>query len=130
MICLCNRWSITKIDIILSRRFRALKLWLVLRCHGLVNHKNFIRSHIKMATHFEGLISMDERFEILVPRSFPMVCFRVSTLALQKKAWICWWSRTSSMRSYWNPSTQVVIFIWLIQWLEEFIRSVSPFVHL
>uniref|UniRef100_M1DR97 Phenylacetaldehyde synthase n=1 Tax=Solanum tuberosum TaxID=4113 RepID=M1DR97_SOLTU len=38
-----------------------------------------------MAKHFEGLISMDERFEIVVPRIFSMVCFRVSPLALQNR---------------------------------------------
>ncbi|XP_015068377.1 tyrosine decarboxylase 1-like [Solanum pennellii] len=75
-----KNWQIT-----LSRRFRALKLWFVLRCHGVVNIKKFIRSHIKMAKNFEGLISMDERFEIVVPTNFSMVCFRVSPSALQKK---------------------------------------------
>ncbi|KAK4733564.1 hypothetical protein R3W88_007825 [Solanum pinnatisectum] len=75
-----KNWQIT-----LSWRFRALKLWFVLRCHGVVNLKKFIRNHIKMAKHFEGLISMDERFEIVVPRIFSMVCFRVSPLTLQKR---------------------------------------------
>ncbi|KAK4706555.1 hypothetical protein R3W88_033875 [Solanum pinnatisectum] len=75
-----KNWQIT-----LSWRFRALKLWIVLRCHGVVNLKKFIRNHIKMAKHFEGLISMDERFEIVVPRIFSMVCFRVSPLTLQKR---------------------------------------------
>uniref|UniRef100_A0A3Q7G6G0 Uncharacterized protein n=2 Tax=Solanum lycopersicum TaxID=4081 RepID=A0A3Q7G6G0_SOLLC len=38
-----------------------------------------------MAKNFEGLISMDKRFEIVVPTNFSMVCFRVSPSALQKK---------------------------------------------
>ncbi|XP_055820142.1 phenylacetaldehyde synthase-like [Solanum dulcamara] len=71
-------------QISLSRRFRALKLWLVLRSYGVVNLRNFIRSHVKMAKHFEELVAMDERFEIVAPRNFSMVCFRVSPLALQK----------------------------------------------
>ncbi|KAK4349428.1 hypothetical protein RND71_032183 [Anisodus tanguticus] len=72
-------------QIALSRRFRSLKLWLVLRSYGVANLRNFIRSHIKMAKHFEGLVTMDERFEIVAPRNFSMVCFRFSPLALEKK---------------------------------------------
>ncbi|PHU23477.1 Tyrosine/DOPA decarboxylase 2 [Capsicum chinense] len=72
-------------QISLSRRFRALKLWLVLRSYGAVNLRNFIRSHVKMAKHFEELVAVDERFEIVAPRNFSMVCFRVSPLALQEK---------------------------------------------
>ncbi|XP_077210927.1 tyrosine decarboxylase-like [Tasmannia lanceolata] len=64
-------------QIALSRRFRAMKLWLVLRSYGVVNLRSFIRSHVKMANHFEGLVLMDKRFEIVVPRTFSLVCFRL-----------------------------------------------------
>ncbi|CAK9143730.1 unnamed protein product [Ilex paraguariensis] len=67
-------------QIALSRRFRAMKLWLVLRSYGVSNLRNFIRGHVKMAKHFEGLIAMDKRFEVVVRRNFAMVCFRVSPL--------------------------------------------------
>ncbi|ONI02505.1 hypothetical protein PRUPE_6G202600 [Prunus persica] len=60
-------------QIALSRRFRAMKLWLVLRSYGVVNLRNFLRSHVKMAKLFEGLVAMDQRFEIVVPRNFSMV---------------------------------------------------------
>ncbi|KAL4303306.1 hypothetical protein GQ457_10G022350 [Hibiscus cannabinus] len=70
-------WQIT-----LSRRFRAMKLWLVLRSYGVANLRNFLRSHVKMAKHFEELVTNDSRFEIVVPRYFAMVCFRVSPSAL------------------------------------------------
>lgn len=72
-------------QISLSRRFKALKLWFVLRSYGAVNLRNFIRSHIKMAKHFQQLVAKDETFEIVAPRNFSMVCFRVSPLTLQKK---------------------------------------------
>ncbi|KAJ4980432.1 hypothetical protein NE237_031269 [Protea cynaroides] len=65
-------WQIT-----LSRRFRAMKLWLVLRSYGVTNLRNFLRTHVKMAKHFEGLVIMDKRFEIVVPTTFAMVCFRL-----------------------------------------------------
>ncbi|KAF9608166.1 hypothetical protein IFM89_007552 [Coptis chinensis] len=61
----------------LSRRFRALKLWLVLRSYGVANIRNFLRSHVRLAKHFEGLVAKDKRFEIVVPRTFSMVCFRL-----------------------------------------------------
>nr|QAT78104.1 phenylacetaldehyde synthase [Rosa hybrid cultivar] len=69
-------------QIALSRRFRSLKLWLVLRSYGVANLRNFIRIHVKMAKTFEGLVRMDKRFEILVPRNFSLVCFRISPSAL------------------------------------------------
>lgn len=71
-------------QIALSRRFRALKLWLVLRSYGVTNLRNLIRSHVNMATHFEGLIAMDTRFEIFVPRKFAMVCFRISPSVISR----------------------------------------------
>ncbi|XP_004295637.1 PREDICTED: tyrosine decarboxylase 2-like [Fragaria vesca subsp. vesca] len=69
-------------QIALSRRFRALKLWLVLRSYGVANLRSFIRSHVKMAKIFEGLVRMDNRFEIVVPRNFAVVCFRISPSAI------------------------------------------------
>lgn len=70
-------WQIT-----LSRRFRAMKLWLVLRSYGVANLRNSLRSHVKMAKLFEESVSSDNRFEIVVPRYFAMVCFRVLPSAI------------------------------------------------
>ncbi|KAL5712832.1 hypothetical protein ACHQM5_014960 [Ranunculus cassubicifolius] len=67
-------------QISLSRRFRSLKLWLVLRSYGITNLRNFIRGHVKMAKVFEGLVAKDKRFEIVVPRNFSMVCFRLLSM--------------------------------------------------
>ncbi|KAL6500698.1 hypothetical protein OROHE_025495 [Orobanche hederae] len=64
-------------QIALSRRFRSLKLWMVLRSYGVANLREFLRSHVKMAKNFEGLIGMDKRFEVVVPRNFSTVCFRI-----------------------------------------------------
>jgi tyrosine decarboxylase len=65
-------WSVT-----LSRRFRALKVWIVLRSYGVDNLRNFLRSHVEMAKTFEGLVKMDKRFEIFVPRALSVICFRI-----------------------------------------------------
>ncbi|KAK8668252.1 hypothetical protein V6N13_105713 [Hibiscus sabdariffa] len=69
-------WQIT-----LSRRFRAMKLWLVLRSYGVANLRNFLRGHVRMAKRFEELVANDSRFKVVVPRHFAMVCFRVLTSA-------------------------------------------------
>ncbi|XP_027339554.1 tyrosine/DOPA decarboxylase 2-like [Abrus precatorius] len=66
-------WQVT-----LSRRFRALKVWLVLRSYGVANLRNFLRNHVEMAKTFEGLVKQDKRFEIFVPRMLAVVCFRLS----------------------------------------------------
>ncbi|XP_007030243.2 PREDICTED: tyrosine decarboxylase 1 [Theobroma cacao] len=64
-------------QVALSRRFRALKLWIVIRRHGLANLVYHIRSDISMAKRFEAFVAKDDRFEIVVPRKFALVCFRL-----------------------------------------------------
>ncbi|KAL8113350.1 hypothetical protein AgCh_020611 [Apium graveolens] len=66
----------------LSRRFRALKLWIVLRSYGVGQLREFIRGHVSMAKYFEGLVGMDNRFEVVAPRLFSMVCFRIKPSAM------------------------------------------------
>lgn len=61
----------------LGRRFRSLKLWMVLRLYGVTNLRTYIRSHIDLAKHFEELVKGDARFEIMAPRIFALVCFRL-----------------------------------------------------
>ncbi|XP_060970700.1 phenylacetaldehyde synthase-like [Cannabis sativa] len=71
-------------QIALSRRFRALKLWLVLRSYGVEGLRNLIRSHVEMAKQFEALLGSDDRFEVVVSRNFSLVCFRISPFAITK----------------------------------------------
>jgi aromatic-L-amino-acid decarboxylase len=61
----------------LGRRFRALKLWLVLRCFGLSGLREHIRGHVACAERFESLVRADPRFEITAPRTTSLVCFRL-----------------------------------------------------
>ncbi|XP_059660189.1 tyrosine decarboxylase 2 [Cornus florida] len=61
----------------LGRRFRSLKLWMVLRLYGLENLQSYIRNHIELAKHFEELVAQDPRFEVVAPRKFSLVCFRL-----------------------------------------------------
>ncbi|KAI3890928.1 hypothetical protein MKW92_039095 [Papaver armeniacum] len=69
----------------LSQRFRSMKLWLVLRRYGIANLRTFLRSHVEMAKKFQELIGMDNRFEIVVPRTFSMVCFRLKPTGIFKQ---------------------------------------------
>ncbi|KQK09952.1 hypothetical protein BRADI_2g51160v3 [Brachypodium distachyon] len=65
-------WTMT-----LTRRFRALKMWLVLRCYGIDGLREHIRSHVRMAEAFENMVRADERFEVVTDRQFALVCFRL-----------------------------------------------------
>ncbi|KAJ8646638.1 hypothetical protein MRB53_008386 [Persea americana] len=64
-------------QVALSRRFRAMKLWVVIRRFGVAGLREHLRSGIMMAEHFEGLVGADPRFEVVVPRRFSLVCFRL-----------------------------------------------------
>lgn len=61
----------------LGRRFRALKLWFVIRHYGVSGLQTFIRQHIDLATRFESWVRADSRFEIVAPRTLNLVCFRL-----------------------------------------------------
>ncbi|RCV42940.1 hypothetical protein SETIT_9G256000v2 [Setaria italica] len=64
-------------QISLSRRFRAIKLWVVLRRYGAVGLRAHIRRHVTAAKWFERAVAADELFEVVVPRRFSLVCFRL-----------------------------------------------------
>lgn len=64
-------------QISLSRRFRAIKLWVVLRRYGAAGLRAHIRRHVTAAKWFEGAVAKDERFEVVTPRKFSLICFRL-----------------------------------------------------
>ncbi|XP_019086045.1 PREDICTED: probable tyrosine decarboxylase 2 isoform X4 [Camelina sativa] len=64
-------------QISLSRRFRSLKLWMVLRLYGSENLRNFIREHVNLAKQFEDYVTQDPHFEVVTTRYFSLVCFRL-----------------------------------------------------
>lgn len=61
----------------LGRRFRAIKLWLVMRAFGAEGLRAYIREHIRLGELFESLVRADARFEFAAPRSLSLVCFRL-----------------------------------------------------
>ncbi len=60
----------------LGRRFRALKLWFVIRSYGVRGLQDMVRNHISMARWFAGKVIESGNFELLAPVSASLVCFR------------------------------------------------------
>jgi aromatic-L-amino-acid decarboxylase len=61
----------------LGRRFRALKLWFVLRWYGAEGLRAHIRGCVELADRFASWVAADERFELVAPHPFALVCFRL-----------------------------------------------------
>ena len=60
----------------LGRRFRALKLWAVLRCFGRAGLQAHVRSGVSLAAQFEKWVRAEPGWEVCAPRHFSVVCFR------------------------------------------------------
>jgi len=67
---------------VLGRRFRALKLWLMLRWFGLEGLRRRIAHHLEMAQALAGRVDADPDFERLAPVPFSTVCLRFRPRAL------------------------------------------------
>jgi aromatic-L-amino-acid/L-tryptophan decarboxylase len=60
----------------LGRRFRALKLWFVIRHYGAEGLRHHVRHHIELAGELAARVEADERFELAVPAALNLVCLR------------------------------------------------------
>jgi aromatic-L-amino-acid decarboxylase len=60
----------------LGRRFRALKLWFVIRHYGIEGLQHHIREHVKLAQEFRGWVEADKRFQLAAPAPLNLVTFR------------------------------------------------------
>ncbi len=60
----------------LGRRFRALKLWAVIRSYGVEGLQSAIREHLRLAKMLAGLIKAEKNFELMAPVPLNTVCFR------------------------------------------------------
>jgi aromatic-L-amino-acid decarboxylase len=63
----------------LGRRFRALKLWFVLRHYGIEGLQFHIREHVRLAQQFASWVRSDDRFELAVEPPLNLVCFRLKS---------------------------------------------------
>ena len=68
--------SLSEYGVPLGRRFRALKLWAVLRCYGREGLQAVIREHVRLAELFEHWVNDAPGWEVCAPRHFSLVCFR------------------------------------------------------
>jgi aromatic-L-amino-acid decarboxylase len=68
--------SLSEYAVPLGRRFRALKLWAVLRCYGREGLRRVIREHVRLAALFEEWVRDEPSWEVCAPRPFSLVCFR------------------------------------------------------
>jgi aromatic-L-amino-acid decarboxylase len=60
----------------LGRRFRALKLWFVMRYYGRKKIEEILRYHIALAHELADAVRADKRFEVVAPTPLSLVCFR------------------------------------------------------
>ena len=60
----------------LGRRFRALKLWFVIRTHGAAGLADFIRNHVHMAQALAERIEAHPSYELVAPTPLSLVTFR------------------------------------------------------
>jgi glutamate/tyrosine decarboxylase-like PLP-dependent enzyme len=70
----------------LSRRFRALKLWLSLRYHGLAAFRNAIRADLEHAQALAASVAASGVLELLAPVELSAVCFRYRPLGTEHEA--------------------------------------------
>jgi aromatic-L-amino-acid decarboxylase len=69
----------------LGRRFRALKLWAVLRWYGAEGLREHIRTGLAQATSLAGWVAADPEFELHEPQTLGLVCFRPRWPALSEE---------------------------------------------
>jgi aromatic-L-amino-acid decarboxylase len=68
----------------LGRRFRALKLWMLIRYFGVDGLRRRVEEHIRLASEFASWVDTDPDFERLAPVPFSTVCFRYRPTALAR----------------------------------------------
>jgi aromatic-L-amino-acid decarboxylase len=68
--------NLSELSVPLGRRFRALKLWAVLRCYGKAGLQERIREHVRLAALFEQWVRQEPGWAVAAPRHFSLVCFR------------------------------------------------------
>jgi hypothetical protein len=61
----------------LGRRFRALKLWFVIRHYGVEGLQTLIRQHVALAETFVAWVRADQRFELAAPPTLSLICLRL-----------------------------------------------------
>jgi aromatic-L-amino-acid decarboxylase len=74
----------------LGRRFRALKLWMVIRGFGTSGLAARIRSHCALARGFAGWVRAESAWEVVAPVPFSLVCFRYAPAGVHEEILNMW----------------------------------------
>ena len=69
----------------LGRRFRALKLWMVIRGFGTSGLASRIRTHCALARDFADLVRAESEWEVVAPVAFSLVCFRYAPAGIHEE---------------------------------------------
>lgn len=69
----------------LGRRFRALKLWFVIRNFGVKGLQEKIRLHLNLSTEFKNWIEKSPQFKLMAPVQLNTICFRYENSLLTKE---------------------------------------------
>lgn len=117
----------------LGRRFRALKLWFVMRTYGGEGLRSYLRHHISLASNFAKRIERDPRFKLAAPPRFSLVCFTLAVRALSFLSQIVPPSKTfesqqklSRLQARWQGRVQCSNCCWPIGlWLVRFVAYVK-----
>lgn len=78
--------NLMDLGVSLGRRFRALKLWFVLRYFGRAGIADALREHIRLARRFADRVDADPAWERLAPVPLSVVCFRHRPPGLEGEA--------------------------------------------
>ena len=70
----------------LSRQFRALKVWMSIKEHGLDRFGRMIARNVEQAHYFGGLVQNDPTLELMAPIGMDIVCFRYNPGGLDDEA--------------------------------------------
>lgn len=66
----------------MGRRFRALKLWMVIRAFGVEGIAQRLRTHMELAREFASWVEAEATWELMAPVPFSLVCFRYAPLGV------------------------------------------------
>ncbi len=69
-------WDYRDWHVPLGRRFRALKLWFVIRHFGVEGLRQYVRRHVAWGRQFAGWVRDDRHFQLMAPAPLNLVCFR------------------------------------------------------
>ncbi len=70
----------------LSRQFRALKVWMSIKEHGLARFGRMIARNVEQAHYFAALVAADPKLELMAPIGLDIVCFRYNPGKLENAA--------------------------------------------